>query len=160
MWLVFPFYASALVTAPCSRLQMTTSTTIGQSFDRWMLTVKTQQAEICLSKTETFCHFTFLTLHVFLLPLGKEIHLLMKIPLNCCVLFIWVLAKQNVATVVSSMAVFVRTFMHAITAEWRKKLKALNWLELCDMYNVFYRLLSTSQFRKLVYYLRINATES
>ena len=82
-----------------------------------MLTVKTQQAEICLSKTETFCHFAFLTLHVFLLPLGKEIHLLKKIPLNCYVLFIWVLAKQNVATVVSSMAVFVRTFMHAITAE-------------------------------------------
>ena len=26
-----------------------------------------------------------------------------------------------------------------------------NWLGLCDMYNVFYRLLSTSYFRKLVY---------
>ena len=26
-----------------------------------------------------------------------------------------------------------------------------NWLGLCDMYNVFYRLLSTSCFRKLVY---------
>ena len=79
--------------------------------------VKTQQIEICLSKTETFCHFAFLTLHVFLLPLRKETDLLKKIPLYCCVLFIWVLAEQSVATVVSSMAVFVRTFMHAITAE-------------------------------------------
>ena len=35
-----------------------------------------------------------------------------------------------------------------------------NWLGLCDMYNVFYRLPSTSYFRKLVYQLGTNATES
>ena len=40
-----------------------------------------------------------------------------KISLYCCVSSIWVLAEESVATVVSSMAVFVRTFMHAITAE-------------------------------------------
>ena len=85
MSLAFPFYASPLVTAPCSRLEMTTSTKIGQNFDGWMLMVKTQQVEICLSKTETFCHFAFLTLHVFLLPLRKEMHLLKKIPLYSCV---------------------------------------------------------------------------
>ena len=32
-------------------------------------------------------------------------------------LIIWVLVKESVATVVSSMAVFVRTFMQAFTAE-------------------------------------------
>ena len=32
-------------------------------------------------------------------------------------LFIWVLVEESVATVVSSMAVFVRTFMRAFTAE-------------------------------------------
>ena len=30
-----------------------------------------------------------------------------KIPLHCCVLFIWVLIEESVATVVSSMAIFV-----------------------------------------------------
>ena len=35
-----------------------------------------------------------------------------------------------------------------------------NPLGLCDMYYVFYRLLSTTFFRKLVYSLRTNATES
>ena len=36
----------------------------------------------------------------------------------------------------------------------------LNRLGLSDTYYVFYRLLSTTHFRKLVYYLRTNATES
>ena len=35
-----------------------------------------------------------------------------------------------------------------------------NRLGLCDMYYVFYRLLSTTHFQKLVYLLRINATKS
>ena len=35
-----------------------------------------------------------------------------------------------------------------------------NQLGLCDMYYVFYRLLSTTHFQKLVYLLRINATKS
>ena len=30
---------------------------------------------------------------------------------QCCGLFIWVLVEESIATVVSSMAVFVRTFM-------------------------------------------------
>ena len=34
-----------------------------------------------------------------------------------------------------------------------------NWLWLCNMHNIFYRLLSTTHFRKLVYKLRTNATE-
>ena len=36
---------------------------------------------------------------------------------QCCGLFIWILVQDSVATVVSSMAVFVRTFMQAFTAE-------------------------------------------
>ena len=35
-----------------------------------------------------------------------------------------------------------------------------NRLGLCDMYYVFYKLLSTTYFRKLVYYFKTNATES
>ena len=35
-----------------------------------------------------------------------------------------------------------------------------NRLGLCEMYYVFYRLLSTTHFLKLVYLLRINATKS
>ena len=55
----------------------------------------------------------------------ERIQLLKKIPWYYCVLFIWVLANESV----SAMAVFVRTFMHAITAEWRRKLKAfLTWV--------------------------------
>ena len=34
-----------------------------------------------------------------------------------CGLFIWILVEESVATVDSSMAVFVRTFMQAFTAE-------------------------------------------
>ena len=36
---------------------------------------------------------------------------------QCCGLFIWVFDEESVATVVSSTAVFVRTFMQAFTAE-------------------------------------------
>ena len=35
-----------------------------------------------------------------------------------------------------------------------------NRLGLCDMYYVFYKLLSTTYFRKLVYYFKTNTTES
>ena len=87
-------------------------------------------ADLSQIAREKWCdHLLIIYMHVFLLPLRKEIDLLKKIPLYCCVLFIWLLAEQSLATVVSSMAVFVRTFMHTITAEWRRNLKAfLTWV--------------------------------
>ena len=77
----------------------------GKNFDRWILKDKTQKLEICLLKTDVFCHFMLSTFHVFPLPPRKEIQLLPRF--LCCVLFIWVLVEESVTTGVSSMAFFV-----------------------------------------------------
>ena len=67
-----------------------------------------------LSKTEAFCHLSF-QLYMFSTAVSERNTIVTanKIPF----LIIWVLVKESVATVVSSMAVFVRTFMQAFTAE-------------------------------------------
>ena len=64
---------------PPTNDNLVTSTKIGQNFDRWILMVKTHQLEICFPKTEAFCHFTFLTFHVFPLPSRKEKQLLARL---------------------------------------------------------------------------------
>ena len=61
----------------------------------------------CLSKTETFYHFAFLK---------NTIATANKIPLLWCFVYLG-FGWGNVATVVSSMPIFVRTFMQAFTAE-------------------------------------------
>ena len=67
--------------------------------------MKTQQLEICLPKTEVFCHFTFITFSVVPPPPGKEIQLVSNV--FRCIFFIWVLVEESVVTGVSSMAVFI-----------------------------------------------------
>ena len=102
IWL-FPLYVSLLVTAPYCSLQMTPSTKIMVKIlagEYWK--IKTQKLEICLLKTDVFCHFMLSTFHVFSLPPRKEIQLLPRF--LCCVLFIWVLVEESVTTGVSSMA--------------------------------------------------------
>ena len=49
---------------------------------------------------------------------------------------------------------------HWLLSTYHLQKKRSNRLGLCDLYHVFYRLLSTIHFRKLVYHLRTNATES
>ena len=119
IWL-FPLYVSLLVTAPYCSLQMTTSTKIMVKVltgEYWK--IKTQKLEICLLKTDVFCHFMFSTFYVFPLPPRKEIQLLPRF--LCCVLFIWVLVEESVTTGVSSMAFFV---VHAgFYSRVRRKLK-------------------------------------
>ena len=80
--LLFLFYVSTFVTAPCSRLQMTTSLPRRRlvkilTGEYWW--IKTNQLEICFSKTRALFHFTFLTFHVFPLPSRKEIQLLARL---------------------------------------------------------------------------------
>ena len=63
---------------------MTTSTKIGQTFDRWILMDKNAATKNLFPKTEAFCHFTlFITFHVFPLPPPKELYLLSRF--LCCV---------------------------------------------------------------------------
>ena len=102
IWL-FPLYMSLLVTAPYCSLQMTPSTKIMVKIlagEYWK--IKTQKLEICLLKTDVFCHFMLSTFHVFPLPPRQEIQLLPRF--LCCVLFNWVLVEESVTTGVSSMA--------------------------------------------------------
>ena len=45
-----------------------------------------QKLEVCLLKTEAFCHFTFFTFHVIPLPPKKELQFIaIKIPQLCFV---------------------------------------------------------------------------
>ena len=97
---LFLVYMSALVTAPCSRRQMTTSITIGQNVDRWMLMDKNAAARNLL--TENWSMFS--------LPPRRKNRTAIKIPLFVvfCLFGFWLRkASQGLATGVSSMAVFV-----------------------------------------------------
>ena len=120
--LLFSSFTCHRAPRTCSRLQMTTSTKFGQNFDRSILIDKNAT---CLSKTEAFSHFAFLTLHVFPLPALKEIQLKLLTRFLCCdVLCIWVLVEESVATLDSSMAGFVRTFMQGFYSRVTEKAKA------------------------------------
>ena len=81
IWLAFHFLRlTACQKFLSSLLQLTTLTKIGLNFDRWILMDKIAEAKlkICLPRTQAFCHFTFLTFHVFPLPPRKEIQLLTR----------------------------------------------------------------------------------
>ena len=64
------------------RVQMTTSTKIGQNFDRSILMDKNAGVRNLFIENEAFCLFAFLTLRVFPLPPWKEIQLLTRF--LCC----------------------------------------------------------------------------
>ena len=84
-----------------------------------------QKLEVCLLKTEAFCHFMFLTFHVFPLPPKKELQLRSRF--LSCVLFIWVLVEESIAIGVSLMAVFVvhASFYSRVTEKTKAFLTSL-----------------------------------
>ena len=75
---LFFFYMSALVTAPCSRLQMTTSITIGQNVDRWMLMDKNAAARNLFTENWSF----------FSLPPRREIQLVSRFLYLLCFVYL------------------------------------------------------------------------
>ena len=73
-----------------------------------MAKIAEAKLEICLPRTQAFCHFTFLTFQVFFTAATERNTTANKIPLHCCALFIGVLIEESVATVVVHAA-FYRT---------------------------------------------------
>ena len=75
----FTCHRAPFVTVPCSRLQLTTSTRIGQNFDGSILMDKNSAARNLFIENWSLLSLCFLTLHVFPLPPRKEIQLLTRL---------------------------------------------------------------------------------
>jgi len=63
--------------------------------------------EICLLRTQAFLSFYVFNFSCFSTASTERNTPANTIPLHCCALFLWVLIEESVATVVSSIAIFV-----------------------------------------------------
>ena len=80
----FTCHRAPFVTVPCSRLQLTTSTRIGQNFDGSILMDKNAAARNLFIENWSLLSLCFLTLRVFPLPPRKEIQLLTRFLVVFC----------------------------------------------------------------------------
>ena len=106
--LAFPRLLVTEPPPPCSRLQMTTSTKIGLDFDRWILDgQKPIEAWNLFTEKWSLLSFYAFNFSSYSTPATERTTTAIKIIFLCCVLYIWVLVEESVATGISAMAVFV-----------------------------------------------------
>ena len=82
---LFLVYVWLLVNAPCSRLQMTTSTKIGQNFDRWILMDKDAASRNFLTENWNHLSFYFFNFSCFSTTATEKNTAAIKISLLCSV---------------------------------------------------------------------------